>query len=182
LHHLTAADISRSALFTALIAVGAFVAVPVGPVPFTLQVFAVLLAAMLLGPRLALLSVVAYLALGLIVPVYAGGASGIGTLLGPTGGYLLGFVPAVVVTGMLARDAAPSAPRLLTTGLFGIILIYAVGATWLAWQLELTAGAAVSVGVLPFVALDVMKALLAAAVARALISLPLGLPAPQRDR
>ena len=182
MHRLTTADISRSALFAALMAVGAFVAVPIGPVPFTLQVFAVLLAAMMLGPRLALLSVVAYLALGLIVPVYAGGASGIGALFGPTGGYLIGFVPAVMVTGLLARDGAPSAPRLLTAGLLGIAPIYAVGATWLAWQLELTAGAAVSVGVLPFVAPDVVKALFAAAVARGLISLPLGLPVPQRDR
>jgi biotin transport system substrate-specific component len=182
LQRLTTADISRSALFTALIVVGAFVAVPIGPVPFTLQVFGVLLAAMLMGPRLALLSVVAYLALGLIAPVYAGGASGLGALVGPTGGYLAGFIPAVVITGTLARGGSPSAPRLLAAGMLGLVPIYLAGTVWLAWQLDLTWEAAVSAGVLPFVAMDVLKAMLAATVARGLVSLPLGLLAPQRDR
>ncbi len=180
--HLTTADISRSALFAALIAGGAFVAIPLGPVPFTLQVFAVLLAGMVLGPRLGALAVITYLCLGLLAPVYAGGASGLGTLLGPTGGYLLAFVPAVVLTGYVATRGVPSMPRLVTAGMLGLVPIYAIGATWLGVHLGLSAGAAVSVGVLPFVAMDVVKVLLAAAVARSLVSLPLGLPAAQRDR
>jgi biotin transport system substrate-specific component len=179
---LTTVDISRSALFAALIAGGAFVAIPLGPVPFTLQVFAVLLAGMVLGPRLGTLSVLTYLTLGLLAPVYAGGASGLGTLLGPTGGYLLAFIPAVILTGSAATRGALSMPRLVTAGMLGLVPIYAVGATWLGAHLGLSAGAAVSVGVLPFVAMDAAKALLAAAVARSLVSLPLGLPAAQRDR
>jgi biotin transport system substrate-specific component len=179
---LTTADISRSALFAALIAGGAFAAIPLGPVPFTLQVFAVLLAGMVLGPRLGTLSVLTYLTLGLLAPVYAGGASGLGTLLGPTGGYLLAFIPAVVLTGCVATRGAPSMPRLVTAGMLGLVPIYVVGAALLAVHLALSAGAAVSVGVLPFVAMDAVKALLAAAVARSLVSLPLGLPAVQRDR
>ena len=62
--------------------------IPIGTVPFTLQVLFVLLASVLLGPRLAMLSVLAYLALGLVAPVYAGGTSGLGVLFGPTGGHL----------------------------------------------------------------------------------------------
>jgi biotin transport system substrate-specific component len=182
LHRLTVTDIARSALFTALIAGGAFVAVPLGPVPFTLQVFAVLLAGMALGPRLGMLSVVAYLVLGLIAPVYAGGASGIGTLLGPTGGYLFGFILAALVAGRVVRGGPPTALRFVSAGLIGLLPIYVIGATWLAAQLELSVGAAVSLGVLPFIAMDVVKALLAAAVARSLVSSPLGLLAPQRDR
>ena len=116
---LTTADIARCALFAALIAGGAFVAIPLGPVPFTLQVFAVLLAGMVLGPRLGALSVLTYLTLGLVAPVYAGGASGLGTLLGPTGGYLLAFIPAVVLTGYVATRGAPSIPRLVTAGCSG---------------------------------------------------------------
>jgi biotin transport system substrate-specific component len=182
MRRLTTAEIARCALFTALIAVGAFVTLPLGPVPFTLQTFAVLLAGMVLGPRLGALSVVAYLALGLLAPVYAGGASGVGTLLGPTGGYLVAFVPAVVVTGVVASVGAPSPGRLALAGLLGLLPIYAVGATWLALQLDLGAAAAVSAGILPFVVMDSVKALLAAGVARGLVSLPLGLPAAQRDR
>jgi biotin transport system substrate-specific component len=180
--NITTADISRSALFAALIAGGAFAAIPLGPVPFTLQVFAVLLAGMVLGPRLGALSVVAYLALGLLAPVYAGGASGLGALLGPTGGYLIAFIPAVVLTGYIATRGAPSVPRLVAAGSIGLLPIYAMGATWLAAQLGLSATAAVTVGVLPFVTMDVVKVLLAAAVARSLVSLPLGLPSAQRDR
>jgi len=86
-------DITLVALFAALTAAGAWVALPIaGPVPFTLQVFFVLLTGLTLGPRLGSLSVLIYLLSGLIAPVYAGGSSGIGTLFGPAGGYLWGFV------------------------------------------------------------------------------------------
>jgi biotin transport system substrate-specific component len=179
---LTTTDITRCALFTALIAVGALVTVPIGPVPFTLQVFAVLLAGIVLGPRFGLLAVTAYLALGLVVPVYAGGASGAGVLIGPTGGYLVGFLPGVVVVGLLAGGDAASLPRLAAAGLAGLLPVYGVGATWLALQLGLSAGEAIALGVLPFVTFDAAKALLAAAAGRALVSRPLGLLAPQRDR
>ena len=105
--------------------------------PFTLQVFAVLLAGMVLGPRLGTLSVLTYLTLGLLAPVYAGGASGLGTLLGPTGGYLLAFIPAVILTGSAATRGAPRCrPR--HSGMLGLVPIYAVGATWLGAHLGLS--------------------------------------------
>lgn len=182
MHPLTTTDIAYGALFAALIAGGAFVVVPLGPVPVTLQVFVVLLAGMVLGPRLGLASVVVYLVLGLVAPVYAGGGVGIGALLGPTGGYLLGFGLAVIVVGRLAHGGAPTLRRFVAAGLLGLVPVYALGATWLAVQLDLTPSAALTAGVLPFVAVDVVKALLAAGVARGLVSLPLGPLAPQRDR
>ena len=83
---LTTRELATAALFTAILAASAFVAIPAGSVPFTLQVYVVLLAGMVLGPRLGVLSVLAYLVLGLVSPVYAGGASGLGALFGPTGG------------------------------------------------------------------------------------------------
>lgn len=178
---LTTSDIARSALFAALIASGAFATIPLGPVPVTLQVFFVLLAAMVLGPHLAVLSVVAYLALGLVAPVYAGGTSGIGALLGPTGGYLLAFVPGALVTGELARRHDPTAAWLLLAGMAGLAPIYALGSAWLGVHLDMSVSTALSVGVLPFVGADAIKAGLAAVVARALVSSPLGLPAPWRD-
>jgi biotin transport system substrate-specific component len=169
-----------AALFTALMAVAAFIAVPVGSVPFTLQVYVVLLAGLVLGARVGALSVLAYLILGLVAPVYAGGASGLGALFGPTGGYLFGFVGAAVVSGLIAGAGERTLPRLLIAGLAGIVPIYALGATWLALQLDLSATAAVLTGIVPFVWLDVLKAVAAALTARALVSLPLGLPAATR--
>jgi biotin transport system substrate-specific component len=178
----TTREITYAALFTALIAAGAFVSIPVGAVPFTLQVLFVLLAGMVLGPRLGAASVVAYLVLGLVAPVYASGASGIGALLGPTGGFLLAFIPAAIVTGLVSRNGSPTLLRLVGAGLLGLVPIYAIGTAWLALQLHLSAGAAVATGVAPFVWLDVMKAVAAGLAARSLVSLPLGLPALQRDR
>ena len=83
---LTTREIAVAALFAALMAVSAFIAIPVGSVPFTLQVYVVLLTGLVLGARVGALSVLAYLILGLFAPVYAGGASGLGALFGPTGG------------------------------------------------------------------------------------------------
>ncbi len=161
--------------------VSAFAAIPVGSVPFTLQVYVVLLAGMVLGPRLAALSVAAYLVLGLLAPVYAGGGSGLGALLGPTGGYLWGFVGAAVVTGLVADRGERTVPRLLVAGLAGLVPVYILGTSWLALQLGLSTGAALLTGVVPFVWADVAKAVAAALTARALVSLPLGLPAATRQ-
>jgi biotin transport system substrate-specific component len=183
LSRLTTRELAVAALFTALLSVSAYVAIPVGSVPFTLQVYVVLLAGMMLGPRLGALSVVAYLVLGLVAPVYAGGTSGLGALFGPTGGYLLGFVTAAVVVGLVAHRPDARLPRLLGASLAGLATIYALGACWLALQLHLTPAAAVASGVAPFIWIDVLKAIAAALTARALVSLPLGLPAaPRRAR
>ena len=78
---LTTRDIAYAALFAALIAAGAFIAIPLGPVPLTLQVLFVLLAGLVLGPKVGALSVVTYLIAGLVAPVYAGATSGPGVLL-----------------------------------------------------------------------------------------------------
>jgi biotin transport system substrate-specific component len=183
LSRLTTRELATAALFAAILAASAFVAIPVGAVPFTLQVYVTLLAGMVLGPRLGVLSVLAYLVLGLFAPVYAGGASGLGILFGPTGGYLLGFIGAALVSGLIAGTADRRLPRLLIAGFGGLVPIYVLGPTWLALQLDLPAGAALLTGVVPFVWLDVMKAVAAALTARALVSLPLGLPvATRRDR
>jgi biotin transport system substrate-specific component len=180
---LTAREIAYAALFTALIAGGSRVAIPLGPVPLTLQVMFVLLAGMVLGPRLGALSVLAYLALGLVAPVYAGGTAGAGVLFGPTGGYLWGFVAGAALAGLAVRRGSdPGLPRFVIAGLAGLVPIYALGVVWLALQLHLDPAAAVAAGVAPFVWGDVLKVLAAALAARRVVTLPLGLPSPQRDR
>jgi biotin transport system substrate-specific component len=180
LPHATTRELTYVALFAALIAVGAFVSVPVGAVPFTLQVLSVLLAGMVLGPRLGVLSVAVYLVLGLIAPVYAGGTSGLGVLFGPTGGFLWGFTLAAMLTGMIASLRPRSLGVLVLAGIAGIAPIYGLGAIWLALQAHLALGAAIAVGVIPFAWADLLKAVTAGLIARSLVSLPLGLPLPQR--
>jgi biotin transport system substrate-specific component len=180
LSRLSTRDLAVAALFTTLLAVSSFIVVPIGTVPLTLQVYVVVLAGIVLGPRLGGLSVVAYLLLGLATPVYSGGASGVGVLLGPTGGYLVGFVAAAVLTGLIAGGPGSGVPRLLFAGLAAVASIYVLGAAWLALQLDLTPTAALAGGVAPFIWADFVKIVAAALTARALVSLPLVLPAASR--
>lgn len=175
-------DVTWAALFAALIAGGALVTIPLGPVPFTLQLLFVLMAGMILGSRLAALSILAYLVLGLVAPVYAGGASGVATLLGPSGGFLLGFVPGAALTGFIAGGGPRSPLRLIAAGIAGLAPVYLIGAAWLAAQLHLTMGASLAAGVLPFAWLDVVKAVVAGLATQSLVSLPLSLPALRSSR
>ena len=93
----------RTALFSGILCVLAPVALPVpgSPVPLSLATFAVYLTGMILGTKQGVLSVLVYLFLGTVgLPVFSGFSGGIGILLGPTGGYLLGYIPCVLVTGL----------------------------------------------------------------------------------
>ena len=172
-------DLAIAALFAALTAVGALFAIPFfGPIPFTLQVLVVLLAGLVLGPRLAAMSMAAYVVVGLVAPVYAGGASGVGTLLGPAGGYIWGFVLGAALVGYLSeRLVHPRLLGLTAAAAAGLIPVYALGATWLALSLHTFSFQAILWGgVLQFLPMDLLKVAAAALAARALVSSPARLP------
>jgi biotin transport system substrate-specific component len=155
-----------ASLLAALMAAGAYIAIPIGPVPIVLQNLFVLLAGLLLGPAWGLASVLVYLFLGAVgLPVFSGGSGGIAHFAGPTGGYLLGYIPAVAVTGWLARRGKSSvADAWAATA--GAMLVYAAGVPWLAMTTHMTAAKAATVGVLPFLPGDALKVAVAVAVAR----------------
>ncbi len=159
-----------TALLGACIAVGAWLQLPVGPVPFTMQPLFVFLAGYLLGPANGAAAVLLYVAAGVLgLPVFAGGKAGLGVLFGPTGGYLVGFVLGAGVTGLAARRRAPLGwARGLLFGALCLAVVYAVGVARLAQVLHVGPQRALVVGFLPFVAQDVVKVVLAVAVARAL--------------
>jgi biotin transport system substrate-specific component len=148
------------------IALSAQVAVwlPFSPVPVTAQTFAVLMAGLLLGSKRGSLCILTYLLQGAAgLPVFAMGRSGLVTLLGPTGGYLFGFLAAACIVGLLAEKGWDR--RFGTTILamaVGNIFIYGLGLLWLC---RFTGGrAALITGLYPFIAGEVLKMLLAAAV------------------
>ncbi|UCE20589.1 MAG: biotin transporter BioY [Gemmatimonadota bacterium] len=120
------------AFFVALTAVGAKIEIPLPYVPFTLQTLFVLLAGMLLGSRLGALSQLMYLVIGLIgVPVFARGG-GVGYILQPTFGYLVGFVPAAYVVGALVEGKKEIRFfYALVTSLCGLLIVYLFGLTYL---------------------------------------------------
>ncbi len=181
----TTRDLALAALFAALTAAGAYVSFPLyGAVPFSLQVLVVLLAGLLLGARLAALSMTAYLLVGLVAPVYAGGSSGFGVLVGPAGGYLWGFIAGAALTGLIVeRWRLRSAAALAAAAAAGLAPIYILGAGWLAFSLRVSDPAVVvGAGVLQFLPGDLLKVAAAALVARALAAAPLELPALGRGR
>lgn len=158
-----------AALMAALIAIGAFVAVPIGPVPIVLQNFFVLLAGMLLGSRWGLISVGVYLAAGACgLPVFAGGSGGLGHLIGPRGGYLFGYLPAVWVIGWIAERGGGKAAWEVIGMAIGSLLVYTVGVPWLGWMLNLEWPKALAVGMYPFLIGDALKIAAAVPVVRSL--------------
>ena len=143
---------------------------PGNPVPLTLQVLVVILLGGLLGARLALAAVAEYLALGLLgLGVFAGGASGLATLTGATGGYLIGFLAAAALCGAIYAcfGKMTYGYRLLgavLAGLLGVAVIYTTGWLWLAADLHLSLHHAFLAGVAPFIVGDIQKVCLAAAL------------------
>ena len=155
----------------AVTAAAAQIAIPISPVPFTLQVLAVILSGLLLGVRHGALAQAIYVLVGAVgVPVFAGFKGGLGVVLGPTGGYLISYPIAAAVAGIAAYTVARTSRRkALWTGFLwgcaGLAVIYALGATWLAVVAGLSPTDALAAGVLPFVIFDLIKVALAAIVA-----------------
>jgi biotin transport system substrate-specific component len=154
------------ALFAALTAIGAWIQIPISPVPFTFQVLFVLLAGVMLGSRYGALSQIVYVLLGLVgLPVFAGGTSGPGILFGPTGGYLFGFVFGAYLIGKFCEVLKPTFLSFFISMVSGIIFIYLLGMVQLAVVANLSLVQAFFAGVLPFIGFDLLKTLIAAFIA-----------------
>ena len=162
------------AVFTAGMAQIA-VKLPFTPVPITLQTLAVIISGMVLGSRWGLLSQLEYVALGLAgVPIFARGGAGLGHLLGPTGGYLIGFIGASFVAGLIVElwQGKGSTIKFFLAGIAGITVVYLMGALWLSVWLNLLqqiAGTkailtAWDLGIKPFILADLLKVVIAAGI------------------
>ena len=129
--HLEVRELVRCGIFIALITVGSWIRIPVGPDVYTLQFLFTLLAGLVLGARLGAIAVGAYVLLGLVgVPVFAMGG-GPGYLFQPTFGYLLGFIVQAYFCGRWARQTAePGVRRLLLVNLGGMAIVYGIGISW----------------------------------------------------
>ncbi|MGI6162349.1 MAG: biotin transporter BioY [Bacillota bacterium] len=176
---LTLSALIKASLMCGIIVFLAYVVIPLpfSPVPVTLQSLGVMMAGLALGPALGTWAVLIYLALGFIgLPVFAGGRSGLGALLGPSGGYLLGFLPGAWVTGMLSsrgeqQSHGPAKARLLpvylvSSMLGGIAVVHTIGVLYLAKTTGMPLSQAMLVGTVPFLPGDIFKSLLASILAR----------------
>lgn len=158
-----------ASLFASLTAVGAFLAIPIGPVPIVLQNMFVYLAGLLLGARWGLASVGIYLLAGACgLPVFAGGLGGIGRFIGPTGGYLIGYLPTVFLIGQISRRVHPRMGFDVLAMICGTLVLYACGVSWLKIVTGMPPTKALALGMYPFLIGDALKIAAAAVIARAL--------------
>ena len=153
----------------ALTAAGAFIAIPIGPVPIVLQNLFVFLSGLLLGSIWGLASVGVYLLAGLVgLPVFAGGIGGIGHFAGPTGGYLIGFLPAVFITGIISEKGKEKVVFDVIGMLCGATVVYVFGVLWLKMVTGMTFAKTLTVGMYPFLPGDVLKIAAAVPIVKAI--------------
>ena len=150
-----------SALMAAALCILAPLSIPIGPVPITLSVLAIMLMPYLSGMRLSVLAVL-YLALGALgLPVFSGFEGGVQKLVGPTGGFLVGYIPLALIAGLFV-DKSDRMPAQLLGLALGLFACYALGTVWLALQMRIDLSAALGAAVLPFLPLDAVKLVTAA--------------------
>lgn len=156
--------LAYSGTFIALITAGSWISIPLPPVPLTLQTLFVLLSGIVMK-RYGAIPVALYVLLGAAgLPVYHNGTAGLGVLLGPTGGFLIGFIPAALVAGIAYEHESP-ASRI--TGLIAACAIYLLaGAVWLSYSASIPLLQAVLLGVAPFIIGDAVKAAAAYAIGK----------------
>lgn len=149
------------ALMVAVLAVLAQIAIPIGPVPFTMSIMGVFLAGGLLGSRLGAITILVYLLLGSFgLPIFSGGRGGFAVIAGPTGGFLWGYMVAAYLLGRFYRDTDSFKYRYLSffvAAVLGLAAIYALGVTQLKFVLGLDFPAALAMGVTPFIIPDLIK-------------------------
>ncbi len=157
-NHLDLHKLVLASLMAALIAVGGYLAIPIGPVPIVLQNLFVLVAALLLGSKWGSAAVAVYLLAGACgLPVFAGGGGGLGHLFGPRGGYLFGFLASAWVVGKISEVSGRRLAAEIAAMVVGSLIVYAIGVPWLKTVLGFSYGKALAVGMYPFVIGDLLK-------------------------
>lgn len=164
-------DMTATALMAALLCVLGPIMIPIGVIPFSLQVLAVYLAVYALGMGRGTVAVIVYLLMGCVgLPVFAGFSGGAARLIAPAGGFLVGFIPLAMISGW-AIDHFEGRLVLQFVGMFvGLVVLYVLGTAWLAYSAGLTLNRALQAAVYPFVAVDTVKILCAMLLGRALRS------------
>ena len=170
--HKALVEMALCAVFAAILCICSPISVPVGPVPVSLQVFAVLLCAVTLNLRPALISVAVYLGLGLFLPLFSGGNTGLAALPGPTGGYIWSFVlmvPLVRLLASLGKDRGWTAYAAAFGGcVVAVALCYLCGTVQFSLVTNNSFAHSLRLCVIPFILPDLAKSLAATVLGVAL--------------
>ena len=158
-------NICLCGLFAALCAVLSWFPIPIAPVPVTLTHIPIFLAAGLLGPWYGALSVTVFVAMGAAgLPVFTGFSGGLGVVLGPRGGYILGYIATAFVTGLVRRRLGTKTPALVIAMLAGWACTYGLGVPWFMLSQKVTLAQAVIPCFVIFIPGDAVKTALCAAL------------------
>lgn len=164
-------EITLVALFSGLTAIGAFISLPLGPVPITLQTMFVLLSGILLGAKLAALSQIVYIVLGLIgVPIFSGFTGGPQSILKPSFGFIIGFVFAAYIVGKITNQNSQFKLKIVIATIVGTITIYLFGIPYMYYILNVVMSKGLSldevlkIGLWMFIPGDILKLVVAAIV------------------
>lgn len=164
-------DMTRIAMFAALVGAGAFIHIPLGPAHISLQTMMVMLTGFVLGPRKALLAMLLYLACGFIgLPMFGRGKAGPASFLGPTVGFLAGFLVGAVIAGVSTWFGGSRKRRvaaMIVFGAFGTLALLALGGVGLRLTIISDWRVAMTTGILPYIVGDMLKMLAAVAVKEA---------------
>ena len=161
----TTQRLTLSALLCALCAVLSQIQIPLPPVPLSLSLLGVYLCGALLGRRWGSASVGCYVVLGAVgVPVYAGFAGGVSVLLGPTGGFLIGYILCAWIIGIITQRFGFSRKNLMLSMAAGTLICYVLGTAWFSLVSGTDLTGSLSACVLPFIPGDMLKILLAASL------------------
>lgn len=169
---ITIKQMILTALFAALTAVGAFISLPIGPVPISLQTLFTILSGMILGSKLGSLSQIVYMILGLIgLPIFTGGVGGLQALSKPSFGYVLGFILAAYIVGKICeKDFNSNILKYSLAAILGTLAIYVIGVPYLYFILTKFLGKAMSfysvlkIGFFVFLPGDLAKCVVSALV------------------
>lgn len=154
--------LSTTAVMTAVICVLAPLSIPIGPVPISFTNLAIFIALYLLGWKMGTVSLALYIFIGTVgFPVFSGFSGGPGKLMGPTGGYIFGFIPMAVIAGLIIEKFSENCALQFTAMVVGIIVCYAFGTVWFCVVMDSGVASALSLCVFPFIPGDVAKIILA---------------------
>lgn len=171
---LSTRDITHIGMFAALTAIGAFITIPVGPVPITLQSFFVLLSGIILGSKKAMFSQIAYVLLGLVgLPIFSGFSGGLQHMLKPSFGFLIGYIFMAYCVGKIT-EKDNTAKNISLSVLVGTVVLYATGLPYMYYVLNIMLAKNFSIiqilnmGMLMFIPGDTLKAIIAVFVGKKL--------------
>lgn len=157
--------ITTTALMAAVLCICGPLTIPIGPIPITIFIFALALESIILGRKLGPLCVLIYLLLGFAgIPVFSGGVVGIAKLLGPSGGYLVGWIIHAFIGGLFADKFLKKIPLVFIGQFCGLLVVYLLGTAWYIYSTQVDVKAAIMTCVVPFIGIDIAKIAVAMAI------------------